>query len=107
MSTGQVRLKAWAEALKAERNPLGDSLADYAEAWAADLAARPEVGEFDALAAAVKRYDEAIHSCGNDPEKMASFCTAEGDDLDVLYFAMVNLANRAGQPLPQHGSESK
>jgi hypothetical protein len=44
------------------------------------------------LAEAVLRYDAAIESCGNDPEKMASFCTAEGDHLDKLYFEMVNAA---------------
>lgn len=44
------------------------------------------------LAEAVLRYDAAIASCGNDPEKMASFCTAEGEDLDKLYFDMVNAA---------------
>lgn len=44
------------------------------------------------LAEAVLRYDAAIESCGNDPEKMASFCTAEGDHLDKLYFDMVRAA---------------
>ena len=45
-----------------------------------------------ALADAVLAYDTAIHSCANDPEKMSSFCSAEGDDLDTLYFNMVNAA---------------
>lgn len=44
------------------------------------------------LAEAVLAYDAAIKSCADDPEKMASFCTAEGDDLDKLYFDMVNAA---------------
>lgn len=30
-------------------------------------------------------YDSAIAACGDDPNKMASFCTAQGDDLDSLY----------------------
>ncbi len=30
-------------------------------------------------------YDAAILSCGDDPEAMSSFCTAEGTDLDALY----------------------
>ena len=32
-----------------------------------------------------KKYDEAIRQCSNDPEKMASFCTSQGDTLDTLY----------------------
>lgn len=57
-------------------------------------ATRSSTGEPADLAAAVRAYDRAINSCGNDPEKMASFCSATGDDLDTLYFAMVNLAHR-------------
>lgn len=45
------------------------------------------------LAKAVRAYDAAIRACGNDPEKMSSFCSAQGEDLDTLYFAMVNAAN--------------
>jgi hypothetical protein len=30
-------------------------------------------------------YDKAIKSCANDPDKMASYCTAEGETLDCLY----------------------
>ena len=30
-------------------------------------------------------YDDAIRKCAGDPDRMASFCTAEGDDLDSLY----------------------
>jgi hypothetical protein len=37
------------------------------------------------LTAAAIRYDAAIQSCANDPERMSSVCTAEGDDLDALY----------------------
>lgn len=51
----------------------------------------PSVGALD-LADAVLAYDAAIYSCANDPDKMASFCTAQGDDLDALYLSMVNKA---------------
>lgn len=30
-------------------------------------------------------YDEAIQECANDPKKMATSCTAQGDTLDSLY----------------------
>lgn len=46
------------------------------------IAAAPEL--YEAAAAAVA-YDDAIRSCANDPDRMASFCTAAGDDLDSLY----------------------
>lgn len=48
------------------------------------------------LAAAVLAYDTAIESCANDPAKMASFCSAQGDDLDALYLRMVSAARSAG-----------
>jgi len=44
------------------------------------------------LARAVLAYDHAVQSCGDDPEKMVSFCTIEGDHLDDLYFRMIELA---------------
>lgn len=31
------------------------------------------------------KYDNAIRECNNSPEKMASFCTFQGDTLDTLY----------------------
>jgi len=36
-------------------------------------------------AMAAVQYDKAIRLSANNPEKMSSFCTAEGDDLDSLY----------------------
>ena len=48
----------------------------------------------DDLAKQVIAYDEAIKTCGNDPEKMASFCTAEGESLDLIYFKMLHLAKQ-------------
>ncbi len=39
---------------------------------------------------AAQKYDEAIAACGNDPAKMASFCTAQGDTLDALYLDWIN-----------------
>lgn len=44
------------------------------------------------LAKRVIDYDEAIESCGSDPARMVSFCTAQGVDLDTLYFMMVDAA---------------
>ena len=48
----------------------------------------------DAAMAAIA-YDKAISSCANDPKKMSSFCTAQGDDLDDLYFRWLNLTGVA------------
>lgn len=49
------------------------------------------------LGACVKAiaYDEAIRSCADDPKKMASFCTAEGESLDALYAAWIVAARGA------------
>lgn len=44
------------------------------------------------LAAAVLAYDAAIRNCANDPARMTSDCTAEGDDLDALYMKWLALA---------------
>ena len=46
------------------------------------------------LAVAVIAYDKAIQACANDPENMASFCTATGDNLDSLYHRMLERAKR-------------
>ena len=40
-------------------------------------------------------YDKAIQSCANDPDKMASFCTAQGDDLDTLYADWISKSTAA------------
>jgi hypothetical protein len=40
-------------------------------------------------------YDEAIQSCDNSPEKMATFCTAQGDSLDRLYDRWICLSRAA------------
>ena len=47
---------------------------------------------------AALRYHDAIAQCANSPEKMASFCTAEGDDLDALYTAWQVAATVALNP---------
>lgn len=47
------------------------------------------------LAQAAIDYDTAIRSCADDPEKMSSFCTAAGDDLDTLYSRWITLAQAA------------
>ncbi len=46
------------------------------------MAASPKL--LGACMAAVK-YDEAIKECAGDPNKMSSFCTAQGENLDELY----------------------
>jgi hypothetical protein len=46
------------------------------------------------LARAAVAYDEAIKECANDPDRMASYCTAEGEDLDTLYFDVIGEAHR-------------
>lgn len=61
-------------------------------------AARRSLTTNSALVAAAKAalaYDTAIASCANDPEKMASFCTAQGDDLDSLYADWIDKARAA------------
>jgi hypothetical protein len=49
------------------------------------------------LALAAVAYDDAIRACANDPDKMSSYCSAEGDDLDALYLRWMNLARAALQ----------
>jgi hypothetical protein len=48
----------------------------------------------DACFAAIE-YDKAIRACANDPEKMASFCTAQGQNLDDLYLAWIGATRNA------------
>lgn len=48
----------------------------------------------EACRAAVK-YDNAIYSCADDPDKMSSYCTAQGRDLDALYFDLLSKARLA------------
>lgn len=48
-----------------------------------------------AIARAAVAYDEAIMSCAEDPDKMSTYCTAEGEDLDALYFALMTKARSA------------
>jgi len=48
----------------------------------------------EACEAAIK-YDTAIRKCGDDPDKMASFCTVQGNDLDNLYEDWINKARTA------------
>lgn len=53
-------------------------------------ALEPDQGR--ALALCVIEYDTAIRECFDDPELMSSFTTAEGEDLDALYFAFTTRA---------------
>lgn len=67
--------------------------ASVREAIQALSTARPEaVANEGSLVAAVLAYDRAIRACANDPEKMSSFCSANGDDLDTLYLNMLERA---------------
>lgn len=54
-----------------------------------------ENNELRAVAEAAVAYDDAIRLCANDPERMASFCSATGDDLDALYLRWMELARAA------------
>lgn len=51
----------------------------------------------DLLAAckAAIEYDALIQTCANDPARMASACSATGDDLDTLYERWIDLARAA------------
>lgn len=46
-------------------------------------------------AKAALAYDEAIQACANDHTKMATYCTAQGDDLDALYLNWISASSRA------------
>jgi hypothetical protein len=57
------------------------------------------------LAEAAIDYDLAIQACANDPAKMATYCTAQGDTLDSLYVRWLGLAMKAaGDPVAEDGS---
>lgn len=49
-----------------------------------------------ALTEAALKYDDAIRACANDPSRMASFCTATGEDLDTLYLEWMTKAPGGG-----------
>jgi hypothetical protein len=53
--------------------------------------------DFLEAAKAAVAYDAAIQSAANDPEKMSSLCTAEGEDLDALYARWISLSRAALQ----------
>lgn len=73
---------------------LGNELTCEDEANAALAIAAPL---FVVAAQAAIAYDAAIEKCANDPDTMASFCTAEGDDLDALYLTWITLSREALQ----------
>lgn len=75
--------------------------------------ARPEAATNEwSLVAAVLAYDRAIRACANDPEKMSSFCSADGEDLDTLYLNMLERAAEVAEascarsPLAKHEEKS-
>jgi hypothetical protein len=51
--------------------------------------------ELISLSKAVLKYDKEIKNCANDPNKMSSHCTAEGEDLDYLYLDLLTKAKAA------------
>lgn len=65
---------------------------EQGEANARLIAAAPDLL---AAARAAVEYDAAINQCANDPSVMSSFCTAQGDTLDTLYFAWLVAARDA------------
>lgn len=68
------------------KGPYGHSRSANLIATAAFLAHAGNChAELMEAAKAAVAYDQAIESCGNNPNGMASFCTAEGADLDALY----------------------
>ena len=85
----------------ADEAPAGDNLiarcyGSHAIEHARLIAAAPETAaerdrlkainaELLAAAQAGIAYDKAIAECANDPDKMATYHTAQGDDLDALY----------------------
>jgi hypothetical protein len=75
----------------AEKYNGGDSKSP-SDANAKLIAAAPDFLE---AAKAAVAYDAAIQSAANDPEKMSSLCTAEGEDLDLLYARWISLSRAA------------
>lgn len=63
------------------------------------IAAAPLLYE---AALAGQAYDRAIRKCANDPDKMASFCTAQGRDLDGLYMDWMAKIQAAMQHIEFH-----
>jgi hypothetical protein len=53
------------------------------------------------LTNATLAYDTAIFACSNDPDKMSSFCSAQGDDLDTLYADWMAAARKASAYLAE------
>lgn len=81
----------------------GKEPASLQNAW---NAAQREVAEqLQSLAQAAIDYDAAIRSCADDPNRMSSFCTAAGDDLDTLYMRWIGLAREVlNNKEPTNGS---
>jgi hypothetical protein len=46
-------------------------------------------------AKAALEYDQAINACANDPDAMATYCTAQGENLDMLYSNWISAAKEA------------
>ena len=53
------------------------------------------VQRLDGAVRAAIAYDKAIKDCANSPQSMSSWCTAQGDSLDVLYADWVSKSRAA------------
>jgi hypothetical protein len=91
--TGEER-KAWEELVERNRVPFGYDFAILA-ADAELTALRARIALLEKVAEAAIVYDDAIRKCTDDPDKMASYCTATGDGLDELYFNWMTLSRAA------------
>lgn len=56
---------------------------------------RNAANELFAACKAAIAYDDAIVACANDPSKMSTYCTAEGQDLDTLYLDWIEKSKLA------------
>ena len=61
----------------------------------------PEVAALVEACEASIRYDAAIQSCADDPDKMSSYCAAAGDDLDTLYGDWLSKSRSALHPFQE------
>ena len=88
-----ARITELRDALEQDHQTLNALVSREIDLEAAEARATAAEAREAKLSAAVLAYDAAIRGCANEPERMASFCTAEGDDLDTLYLAMIQAAS--------------
>ena len=78
-----------------ETAPLVKAVREIVDLRAGITAERAKVKALREAAEAALAYDAAIAACANSPDKMASFCTVAGDDLDALYTRWQSLSRAA------------